>query len=149
MAYATIQDLQDRFGYAEIEQLSDRGHPVQGWAVDAVAQRALDDAAGAIDARLGARFSVPVAAPSAELVRVACDIARYLLHDLAPPDPVRDHYTDAIKWLDKIASGALPLIDASGAAVSQRVAGAVGGGAVSAYPTSATFGEAFAGAWAP
>jgi phage gp36-like protein len=64
-------------------------------------------------------------------------------------EPVRDHYTDAIKWLDKIASGALPLIDATGAAVSQLGTGAAGGGAVAAYPTSAAFGESFAGAWAP
>jgi phage gp36-like protein len=149
MAYATIADLQARFGQAEVEQLSDREQPGQGWAVDAVAQRALDDAAGLIDARLGARFAVPVASPSTELVRVACDIARYLMHDLAPPEPVRDHYTDAIKWLDKIASGALPLIDSTGAAVSQLSTGAAGGGAVAAYPASATFGESFAEAWAP
>jgi phage gp36-like protein len=84
MAYATIADLQARFGQAEVEQLSDREQPGQGWAVDAVAQRALDDAAGLIDARLGARFAVPVASPSTELVRVACDVARYLMHDLAP-----------------------------------------------------------------
>lgn len=149
MAYATVADLESRFGAAEIEQLSDRDTPAQGSTVTATVQRALDDADGAINARLGGRFAVPIASPSPELVRVACDIARYLMHDLAPPEHVRNGYTDAIKWLDKIASGALALLGADGAIVGARSSGSTAGGALAAYPATATFGEDFAAAWAP
>lgn len=148
MPYATQADLVQRFGAAELEQLSDRERPAQGAIVAAVVQRALDDAAGLIDARLGARFAVPVAPAPAELVRVCCDIARYLLHDLAPPEPVRDHHADALKWLDKVASGALPLVGADGLPVPTS-ASSVGGVAVAPYGSNAAFGSAFAQAWAP
>ena len=149
MAYATVSDLEARFGAAEIEQLSDRDTPAQGSTVTAVVERALNDASGAIDARLGGRFALPIAAPSAELVRVACDIARYLMHDLAPPEHVRNGYTDAIKWLDKVAAGTLARIGADGAAVSPRSSGVAGAAAVAGYSRTATFGEDFAEAWAP
>jgi phage gp36-like protein len=149
MSYAAQADLTERFGEVELIQLTDRATPPAGEIDTDVVDRALADADAIIDSRIGGRYAVPLAAPlPADIVRVACDIARYLLHDLGAPETVRQHYEDAIAWLGRVADGRLPLIGSAGGIVSTRttVHSAV---AVRAYPAEATFGESFATAWAP
>lgn len=146
MTYATEADLRERFGNEELVQLTDRLIPPTGQVDGAVLSRALGDADAMIDAHLGARYAVPLAAPlPGDIVRVACDIARYLLHDLAPTETVREHYRDALRWLRDLADGTLPLIASGGAIVGTR-SGAYG---ATVKPYEGAFGAAFAAAWLP
>ena len=146
MTYATEADLDERFGAEELLQLSDRSAPPTGSVDAAVVARALADADGMIDSHLGARYAVPLAAPlPADIVRVACDIARYRLHDLAPTEAVREHYRDALRWLRDLADGKLPLIGSDGAIVGFK--GSAFGPSVRPY--DGAFGAAFARGWLP
>lgn len=128
MAYATIDDLVERYGADEIAQRTDR---IGGQIVDVrVVDLALADAASEIDSSIAGRYALPVAVVPPLLVRLACTIARYHLHDEAATQRIREDYEDALKVLAEIRSGArlLPLAAASGGGVAQAV-GAAGGAA--------------------
>ena len=105
MPYATQAQMIDRFGEAELIQLTDRAGTV-GAVVVAVLDAALADADQEIDSYLRPVRTLPLAAPIPErLVRVAADVARYHLYDSAAPDDVRTRYEDAIRWLRDVATG--------------------------------------------
>ena len=105
MPYATLQDLVDRFGYEQLAQLSDRD---AGAVVDdVVIGRALADADAEIDGYLTALYALPLTAVPALLARMACDIARYRLFGDRVTEQVRQLYTDAVRDLKAIASGAI------------------------------------------
>lgn len=146
MAYAALDDLLTRFGEDEVRELSDRCRPPLGQVDAQVCQRALDDADGVINRYLGARYAVPLTSPwPADIVRIACDIARYVLHDLAAPDNVRRHYDDAIAWLKMVGEGKLPLVGADGALIAQKDAqSSLGMPTVLPYASGAVFGDDFA-----
>jgi phage gp36-like protein len=113
MAYATQQDLIERFGLDEITQISDE---TGAGAIDAgrIAQ-ALADSGAKIDSYIGARYTLPLSSIPAGLNQLACDIARYLLARL-PTDEMRRRYDDALRWLTKVATGEFGLgIDNAGA----------------------------------
>lgn len=103
MTYATRQDLIDRFGEGELIQLTDRDGG--GVIDDTVLNDALADADDEVNARLAARFTLPLASTPRVLVRVAADVARYYLYDDRATDQVRRRYDDAIKLLTGIAQG--------------------------------------------
>jgi phage gp36-like protein len=105
MAYATQQDLVDRFGEQELIQLSDRADTPTGEVGVAVVARALTDAAELIDGFLAGRYALPIASPPPVLTQLACDIARYKLHQNLPPELVRTNYQDALRQLKQIADG--------------------------------------------
>jgi len=150
MAYVTLVDMTARFGVDELRQLTDRAMPQQGAIVQAVLDNAIGDAGAAIDSHLGARYAVPLAGTlPPELVRVACDLARFFLHDLSVPEPVRERYEDGMRWLRDVAGGKLPLVGVDGALVGERSEPYASSSSVAAYPTGAVFGAAFAGAWQP
>ncbi len=108
MPYATQADLTDRFSTVELTQLTDRDNTVN--AIDAtVLERALLDADAEIDARLQARYALPLASVPQVLVNIACDIARYRLYDDRATDQVTRRYEDAIRLLDKIGKGEVNL----------------------------------------
>jgi phage gp36-like protein len=123
--YATPADLIARYGEPELIDLTDRGPVATGAVVPAVAEAAIHDACGEVDAYLGVRYSVPVTAPlPVQLVAVTCDIARYRLHDDRPTEDVRKRYEDAVRWLRDVSRGgavlpsAAPAVgDAAGLAV--------------------------------
>ena len=105
MPYATLQDLVDRFGYEQLAQLSDRD---AGAVIDdVVVGRALADADAEIDGYLAALYALPLTAVPALLARMACDIARYRLFGDRVTEQVRQLYTDAVRDLKAIASGAI------------------------------------------
>ena len=90
MPYATQSDLEERFGPQELAQLTDR---VDGLMPDpAVIARALADAEAEIDGYLAARYTVPLSAVPAVLVRLTCDIARYRLYDDRVTEAVRNWF---------------------------------------------------------
>ncbi len=107
MPYATLQDLVDRFGYEQLAQLSDRDAAVT--VDEVVVGRALADADAEIDGYLVALYALPLASVPALLVRMACDIARYRLFGDRVTEQVRQLYTDAVRDLKAIASGAIKI----------------------------------------
>jgi phage gp36-like protein len=107
MPYATQQDLVDRFGTAELAQLTD---PTAGTTINTTTvERALADADAEIDARLAVQYALPLATVPAVLVRLGADIARYFLWDARATDQVRNRYRDAVKLLDQMADGSVAL----------------------------------------
>lgn len=107
MTYATQQDLIDRFGESEIEQVADRDGDS---AIDAaVTAAALGDADKLIDGYVAGRYGLPLATVPPLIVALACDIARYKLHKDQPPETVRNNYQDALRQLRDIAAGTLKL----------------------------------------
>lgn len=115
MPYATQQDLIDRFGQAELIELSDRS---RSGAIDAaVVARALGDADAEIDGYLASKYTLPLDPIPLPIARIACDIARYYLHDDRVTEQVRNRYKDAIRFLESVVSGEVTLgVDATGEA---------------------------------
>lgn len=132
MAYATLDDLVDRFGSEELAQRSDRA---AGAVIDAdVVARALTDAEAEANSYLATRYHLPLASTPPVLVRIVCDIARYRLCDV-PPDEVRTRYEDAVRDLKRagdgtlVIDGATPLEKSSaGIGVASRAPARVFGG---------------------
>jgi len=107
VSYATPQDLAERFGAAELAQLTD---PLAGEVVDdAVVARALADADAEIDARLAPRYALPITPTPLVLVRIAADLARYFLWDQRASDAVRNRAQEARRLLDAVAAGDVAL----------------------------------------
>ena len=117
MAYATKQDLIDRFGEAELIQLTDRAEPPANAVDDTVVARALTDAENLIDGHLVPGGYILPLSPVPDLVRrIACDVARYYLHKDAATEQVRKSFEDAMKQLAGISRGDIKLSAASVAA---------------------------------
>ena len=106
--YASQDDLVRRFSQAELDQRAD---PEETGAADpAVVTRSLGDASELIDGYLGTRYRLPLAAPvPALVVRLCCDIARYLLWADRTSERVRAGYHDAIEQLKAISKGVIRL----------------------------------------
>jgi phage gp36-like protein len=124
MTYAVQQDLVDRFGDAELKQLTDR---VNGTTIDAtVVAAALADAGAEIDSYLVQRYALPLSATPDVLKRVACEIARYRLYanqSGAASETVRNNYKDAVAWLRDVAAGRANLDPNASAAVPASTGG--------------------------
>lgn len=106
MSYCTQQDLIDRFGEAELIELTDE-HGTE--EIDATKlARAIADADGIIDGHLAGRYTLPLAEVPKVLNRYACDLVRYDLYD-HPTDKVKDANDKAMRYLEKAASGAVSL----------------------------------------
>ncbi|MFV2030598.1 gp436 family protein [Neisseria sp. S1] len=120
MAYASVQDMVDRFGDLELIQITDRNR--DGEIDRDVAQTALDDATAEIDAYLG-RFARPFADTPPILVRLCCDIARYRLsaaNGVLITDEIRNRYKiDVLDLLRAIAKGDVQLgVDDAGGEIA-------------------------------
>lgn len=105
MSYCTQDDLIDRFGEAEITQLSDRAG--LGDLDSAVVAQAIADADAEINGYLSGRYTLPLAVVPPVLVRVACDITRYWLFGHDVTELVKDRYDQAIAYLGKVAAGTI------------------------------------------
>lgn len=114
--YATQQHMVDRFGLAEIVQLTDVAEPATGGVVTSVLNRALEDADAEINGYLAARYVLPLSATPTLVVGLACDIARYRLYSDAVTETVEKRYKAAVRMLENIASGKISLgLDSSNA----------------------------------
>ncbi len=111
MTYAAQQDLYDRFGQAEIDQISD----VDGTGAANVTaiDGALADADATINSYLQARYTLPLVvtdgSSSQLLTRLACDLARHQLYGDAVPAIVQTRHDAAIKMLQAISAGTASL----------------------------------------
>lgn len=124
MAYCTPQDLIDRFGQAEVEQLA----PATPGPVDtAKVQQACDDATNLVDGYLRARHTLPLSAVPALLAKLTADIARFELHnggDRQPTDQVTKNRDAAIAFLKDVAAAKADLgIDQAGAEPAEASGG--------------------------
>jgi phage gp36-like protein len=107
MPYVTQQNLVDRFGEAELIQLTDRENT---GAIDAVVlTQAIADAGAEIDGYLAGRYQLPLASTPSILVLYAGDVARYRLYDDGATEEVRKRYEDVIKFLRLAAEGKVRL----------------------------------------
>lgn len=103
MAYATLSDLQARYGDDELLQLTDRDG--DSFPDAAVYEPALADASAEIDGYVGAVRDVPLSLPPpALIVLLTCEIARYRLWQDAASEEVRARYEDAVAKLRDIAA---------------------------------------------
>lgn len=107
MTYATQQNLIDRFGQAEIAQLTDR---TNGTTIDAtVVGKALADADGEINGYLAIRYTLPLSPVPTIIERLACDIARYYLFEDRVTEVVKARYDAAVKFLTSVSKGVVTL----------------------------------------
>ena len=114
MAYAARQDLADRFGADEIDELA----PESGNRGAA----ALADADAEIAAALAAAYDLPLSGTFPVLKAVACDLARLRLYDDAvPPEAVLGRANRSRARLREIADGKSALVDSDGGLVDRRI----------------------------
>ncbi|MDR5655405.1 gp436 family protein [Ruixingdingia sedimenti] len=121
MAYATLADLIERAGDAEILQIADRDR--DGVPDPDVIGPALRDASDLIDGYVGARYDLPLASVPPQLRPWAVSIARYALHRNGAPDHVRRDYDDAIAALEDVVKRLIALPVAAGDAPPVAVTG--------------------------
>ncbi|WP_420996237.1 gp436 family protein [Cupriavidus sp. 30B13] len=109
MAYATRDDMAARFGEDELIELTDRANV--GEVDEAVLAAALDDASAEIDSYLAGRYAVPLAQVPRFLTGLCQDIARYRLcgSGTRATDDINERYRNAIRFLEKVASGAVSI----------------------------------------
>ncbi|MDR2450995.1 MAG: DUF1320 domain-containing protein [Candidatus Accumulibacter sp.] len=112
--YASPDAMRDRYREAVLAQLTafDGADLID----EAVLARACADADSEIDSFLAVRWPVPLAPVPAVIVRLACDIAYYRLHqDIADEHPAVRLYRDALALLRAYAAGtATPFGQADG-----------------------------------
>ena len=108
MSYATQQNMIDRFGQREIIQLTDKATPPAGAIDITVLGQALDDADAMINGYVSVRFSLPLTDVPQQIVRIACDLARYFL-DKKQSEEVRLRYDQAVAWLRDVSAGRVNL----------------------------------------
>ncbi|MFN3582612.1 gp436 family protein [Phenylobacterium sp.] len=102
MSFATVQDLQARFGVDELRMLADRDG--DGVLDAGVVEAHLQDADAEIMSHIGLAVSqVDPANPPLNLKRIACDIARYRLYGANPNEDARARYKDAVAFLRLVA----------------------------------------------
>lgn len=139
MAYASRADLELRFGFAEVAQLADPYGT--GQADDDVLGPALADADAEIDAYLVGRYSLPLTAVPSNLVRIACDIARYRLWKHQASEEVRHRYADAVRYLERVASGQIGIGPDTSGETQPATGGGVAYGASPRRFPDAAFGD--------
>ena len=116
--YATVADMIDVFDEEEVIQLTDREQ--FGEVNHDRCANALKRASIKIDTYLS-RYKLPFDSNPDALIEPCCAIARYLLCGSVTQETelIKDRYDDAIRWLGKVASGAVTLgITSSGESVT-------------------------------
>lgn len=127
--YATTADLIAKYGETEIARLT----TAQGAAaveVDPVrCAAAIADAAATVDSYLRARYAVPLATAPREVTLATLVLAR---HELAhgdgrePSTQMIEARKETLRWLERVASGAVRIAGAAAAVDGGPVADAAG-----------------------
>ncbi len=111
ISYASIEDLVRQFGEQEAIELSDRVR--DGVISNEVLQVALDDATHEINGYLG-RYSLPFKKTPPILKRHCVNIARFFICEasyLMMSEKIQEAYERAIRYLERVASGSISLLD--------------------------------------
>lgn len=107
MTYATRDDMETRFGLAELVQLTDDDGT--GEVVLSKLDTALADADQVINGYAAGTYAVPLSPVPDLVTRWACDIARYFLHRDGVTELVEKNYKAALLALKDVAKGDLIL----------------------------------------
>lgn len=122
MAYATLQNMQDRYSESAVLLVADRNRD-GSLDTDAVS-KALSDATDEIDSYVAARYNLPLATVPGVIELYCCDIAMYRLADnaLVLTEERENRYKAAVSWLTKLAKGIVTLgLDEEPATVTSTV----------------------------
>lgn len=122
MTYATLSDLVERAGEAEILEIADRD--CDGTPDPDVIDAALTTADERINGYLAVRFRMPLTAVAPIVRGWAVAIARYYLHRYEQPENVVRDYKDAIAELKEAAAGRLDVPGADGTSPAASSSGA-------------------------
>jgi len=110
MPYSTISDVQDQLSEAELIGLTD---DAAAGAVDTdVVARAIADADEEIDGYAGSRTKVPLSPVPGIIRKYSVDVAIYNLYarrQNSIPEIREKRYDNAVKFLAKVATGAITL----------------------------------------
>ncbi|HDS8578256.1 TPA: DUF1320 family protein [Klebsiella variicola] len=115
MSYATVADMVKRYQRRNLDLLTktrtDNGQPD-----DSIIDAALTDATALMDSYIVARYTLPLTVVPATLPQVCGVIAWYYLNDVRATEQATQRYKDAIRWLEGVRDGKIPLgTDAAGA----------------------------------
>lgn len=102
--YITRQDMIDRYGENEIVQAE------RNIKSDDAVSLAIEDASVEVDGYVSRQYPLPLPMVTKSLKRAVAVIARYYLWKDKASEQIRQDYEDAIKWLDKVASGKVYLV---------------------------------------
>ena len=105
--YANRESLIKRYTLKVLEQIA--WLPETQTLDEAKVQEALEDASQTIDSYLGGRYALPLKTETAVLERHCCYIDRYFLEKNRATDQARQDYEDTLRFLEKVASGAISL----------------------------------------
>lgn len=121
MSYCTKEDLIADIGEAEIIQRT--GGNGTGVINDTVLTKAITDASGIIDRELP-NYSRPISPITPALIKICCDITRYLLYkDVKAPDYVALPYQNAMDYLRRVSKGQADFgVDMAGTQPTEQVA---------------------------
>ncbi|MBR5940602.1 MAG: DUF1320 domain-containing protein [Neisseriaceae bacterium] len=108
MALITKDDMVERFGQAELAQITDHKNGAE--IDDAVLNLALNDASDEAQSYLRGAGIIIVNPPKALVLKV-CDIARYYLYENAVTEIVEKRYQQAILWLKTVQKNPAMLRD--------------------------------------
>ena len=109
MAYATQADMEASFSAVDMIALTDRATPPAGAIDTDVLDAALINASSMMDGYFSRKYTVPLAAPSPDVVIRCVHLAYYLLHRDAVPDKVKLDYNGALSWLRDVSDGRVRL----------------------------------------
>lgn len=106
MTFASQSDMETRFGDQELQLIAERNDASTYAGVIAAA---LQDADAEIIGLVGRAVTIDPLNPPLNLIRLACDIARYRLYGANPPEDVRLRYKDATAFLTRVGAGQVSL----------------------------------------
>lgn len=114
--YAQPQDIIDRFGAREVQQVLEADQKGTPDPQNARLLAACADAAALADTYIARAHPLPLPSVPVALVSVTADIARYRLHDDQIKEggdtgktTIRLRYEDALQWLSDVAAGKVQL----------------------------------------
>ena len=116
MTYATVAEMASRYQRRNLDLLTktrtDNNQPD-----DVIIDAALADATAMMDSYIVARYTLPLTVAPATLPQVCCVIAWYFLQDTRATEQSTQRYKDAIRWLEGVRDGKIPLgTDTAGSA---------------------------------
>ncbi|MEC7118513.1 MAG: DUF1320 domain-containing protein [Pseudomonadota bacterium] len=107
--YATRDDLIDRFGATDIQNL-ERRLSADKQPDPSISERAIADAEEEANSYISVRHTLPLSVVPEVLRRAICDMARYALYTNTPLDEVTKRYELALTWLKRVADGKVILM---------------------------------------